>query len=136
MSAFTEEQLDNWFTYHPPTTEQVLLYTRIGAAETECLQRVQQVVGFAAKMGQTLLEQEQFEYVNAGFRSFADFINEVCPPCADTTVALRALRLARNFCNEFLRAGPSASRLDVTGMGIHLRAARFQANSAIACGGK
>lgn len=134
----TTEQLDNWFTFHPPTDGQGAKYIAITAMERTC----------AEMLTMPGLTHDQ---VNATLRKFVELIDEAAPDSADKTAAIRCVRIARNAMNEAIvqavRAEHPASHcLWVCDYGsvslpcqlaIHeLAKARWQANSAIACGGK
>jgi len=132
-------QLDNWFTYHPPTAETEPKYAAIRAAEGEVYVRVTQTV---YEVGPDI--KQVYDEINRVTRRFAEVIDANAPDSADKTAAIRCVRLARNLLNEWVtqRAKPVAGRdhNDVQALYVaaemELRRARWQANSAIACGGK
>lgn len=135
--SLTTDQLDNWFTYHPPTDEQKPKYAAIRDAELRCRD--------LEKHGTVTHDR-----VNATLRDFVGVIDAHAPDSADKTAAIRCVRIARNALNEALvlcdivanAAAPSlrgqAAVIDVLldEAGRQLCLARWQANSAIACGGK
>lgn len=132
----SQEQLDNWFTYHPPTGDQASIYAEIRAAEAQAAQ----VIVVILNDGDSALANH--DNVNAGCRHFAEQIDIFCPDSADKSAAIRCVRLARNALNDALVLKNRAESVtaDVValcrGAEEQLRAARWQANSAIACGGK
>lgn len=130
----TPDQLDNWFTYHKPTPETAPKYQAIRDAEFEC----HKLAG-SYTMGDYFASREDCDVVNATLRAFAEVIDANAPDSADKTAAIRCVRLARNALNEHIMSC-------VLGFPVHVNMlaeasrqlvlARFQANSAIACGGK
>lgn len=126
----TPEQLDNWFTYHPPTEETAPRYKAVRAAELRCAMDLDDAI--ADDCDRSI----RFDRVNKATRTFAEVIDANAPDCADKSAAIRCVRLARNAANEAIVAEPDhAGDLRVM-CGQNLTAARFQANSAIACNGK
>lgn len=130
----TPDQRDNWFTYHAPTPETAPKYTAIRDAE-EC----------AASCMTALLNgggAATHDVVNARCRAFAETIDALAPDSADKSAAIRCVRLARNAMNEALvvasKFGPEDALVIilVREAASELRRARWQANSAIACGGR
>lgn len=146
----TPDQLDNWFSYHAPTDDTTPRYAAIREAEQEfhmALTTALYVVRGGTGEERPLLPP-LFDKVNAAARAFAVVIDGQAPDSADKTAAIRCVRLGRNFANEAIIAAQTERRGDIP---VHvwatsefLRAcadaeivkARFQANSAIACGGK
>ena len=134
----TEEQLDNWFSYHSPTEETAPKYAAIRAAEEVARHRIVQTdieVGPDTK--------QLHEEINVAMRQFAKVIDANAPDSADKTAAIRCVRLARNLFNEWaiLRGQPPAQwryHPDAVWSAavMELLKARMQANSAIACGGR
>lgn len=134
----TQAQLDSWFVWHPPTDETRPKYEAIRTAEEDAHVRithalsgnvwddVEKCVRPAKHPG------ERFTEVNEACKAFVIVIEQNAPPCADTTVAIRAVRLARMYANETIVTGLVAC---VHGGHDELRVARFWANCAIACGG-
>ena len=107
---FTSEQLDNWFTFHPPTEESTPRYQAIRAAGVECHKLV----------GSLVLRAQ----------------GQLAP---DKTAAIRCIRLGRNAANEviMLHVNGAPEYVDCFAEASHqLVLARWQASSAIACGGK
>lgn len=130
----TPDQLDNWFTYHPPTDETAPKYAAIRAAEAACF-----AVFDAAWSGS--MDNRAYGPVNEACRAFAVAIDENCPDSADKSAAIRCVRLARNAANEelafLIQSGGSGGNPALeTQANDNLRAARWQANAAIACGGR
>ena len=140
----TPEQLDNWFTYHAPTPETGPKYLAIREAEIASARPIVAILN-----GSTIIATH--DEVNAACRAFAEAIDANVPDSADKSAAIRCVRLARNAANEAIvtmnherrEAGHVAwerpSRTVVTlcrEAESELRRARWQANSAIACGGK
>jgi hypothetical protein len=79
--------------------------------------------------------------------AFVTLINELCPSSADSSAAIRCVRLARNAYNEYLcevirhlqgRTSPHPVSLEHWKQVAweKLTEARWQASAAIACGGK
>ena len=134
----TTEQLDNWFTYHAPTDDQRVRYVALTSMERDCTELL-------TMPGLTHVQ------VNYRLRNFVELIDANAPDCADKTAAIRCVRLARNAMNEAIMQAvrsehPATHCLWVCDhdavslpcrIAIHeLIKARWQANSAIACGGK
>lgn len=63
--GFTEEEIENNFTYHAPKGDQT----------------------------------ERYEKINEAAKNFAKVVKEVTPDCADQTVAIRSIMLARMQAN-------------------------------------
>ena len=125
----TTEQLDNWFTYHTPTEDTAPRYKAIRAAEFKCAADIDDALG-------NYIGHAAHERINAACKDFAIVIDAQAPDCADKSAAIRCVRLARNAANEAIVARTDhAADLRVM-CAQNLTAARFQANSAIACGGK
>jgi hypothetical protein len=141
----TSDQLDNWFTYHPPTNEQSPKYGAIRLAEQE----VHSVFGglrsrlALAREGVNVdanqLTIDDCDKVNAVTRALVEAIDANAPDSADKTAAIRCVRLARNGANEWIMSNVSGYPLHVDSLALataELVKARWQANSAIACGGR
>lgn len=130
----TPEQLDNWFSHHAPTEETAPKYAAIRAAEFECHK-----LGASLTMAEYTATTDDYAAINATLRAFAEAIDANAPDSADKTAAIRCVRLARNCFNEQVASA-------INGFPVHINMvaegarqlvlARFQANSAIACGGK
>lgn len=71
MDDTVEEQIKNWFTYHPPQPGQ----------------------------------PEKYQALRRAGREFAETIAAECPPCADTTAALRKVREAVMTANAAIACG-------------------------------
>ena len=141
----TPAQRDAWFSYHPPTPETAPKYAAIREAE-----KAAAMVVDSARFGDV-----DYGRVNVVMLAFADAIAELAPNCADRTAAIRCVRLARNAANEALAEGMvmaqdllelSGTTTPIEDRGPWISAlcgearsllihARWQANSAIACGG-
>jgi hypothetical protein len=133
----TTEQLDNWFTYHPPTEEQAPKYAHIRNIE-EVFRKT--LLFNAIPAAKTPLAA--YSMINDAARNLAYAIDANAPDCADKDAAIRCVRIARNAANEAIAT--------MNGDGVmeeminaciqvaieNAMAARWQANSAIACGGK
>lgn len=128
----TSDQLDNWFTYHAPTEETAPKYAAINAAKDLFVNEV------VAAMTTEGLALDRFDKINKAARMYVETICLVVPDCVDRAAAIRCVRLARYAANEAIaQAGNEI-------LGKHLAqvfaqnvlASRWQANSAIACGGK
>lgn len=140
----TREQLDNWFTYHPPTEDVAPKYAVIRKAEQE----VHSLLGefrlraHHRNTGQSAqgFDAADCDRVNAVTRAFAETIDAHAPESADKSAAIRCVRLARNAANEWVMANASPGfPLYVDNLVIAQEEAvkaRWQANGAIACGGK
>lgn len=134
----TPDQLDNWFTYHAPTDETAPKYAAIRHAESAVVFDITQTSyeGVTCAVLHTR--------INAVTRHFAETIDALAPDSADKSAAIRCVRLARNFFNEWAVESqkPAGDRSWADPVVLFDRAvfeltrARFQANSAIACGGR
>lgn len=125
----TTEQLDNWFTYHPPTDETRPKYAAILDAQRAAALAFHNAPGKADRSA-------AFFDVNATTRFFVEVIDANAPDSADKTAAIRCVRLARNAINEALVSFDTEHRLLFDVAIAELLKARWQANSAIACGGR
>lgn len=125
----TPDQLDNWFRYHPPTDETKPKYMAIRAAEHGAAQDINDAVGNFAGA-------EAFNRINATCKAFAVVIDTEAPDSADKSAAIRCVRLARNAANEAVIAEAEHRNDCLVICAQELTKARWQANSAIACGGK
>ena len=134
----TSDQLDNWFTYHPPTADTAPKYAEIRATEQEavraCIAAVTDPEGGPAA--------KRCALVNQATRCFVEVIDANAPDSADKTAAIRCVRLMRNAANEAVMLAASQSADPVQANTLfqvivtEAWKARWQANSAIACGGK
>lgn len=140
--SLTPDQLDNWFTYHPPTEETAQKCAAIRAAEFECHKAFAALAAraYPLKTPDTKpLTAKDCDEVNRLTRALAEVIDANAPDCADKTAAIRCVRLARNAANESVMANALMFPLHINSMQEAIRQlvlARWQANSAIACGGK
>jgi hypothetical protein len=127
----TSDQLDHWFTYHATTEETAPKYAAIGRAQLDA----DFAVSTCCAADNTEPAHVNHENVNAVMRAFAVAVDTIAPDCADKTAAIRCIRLARNAANEAIVMPKGAPRL-IAIAHTELQKARWQANSAIACGGK
>lgn len=133
----TPDQLDNWFTYHPPTPETTPKYGAIRAAEQDVhtlLRGLRDEMGAGGKLAPTDCDK-----VNAVTRALAEVIDANAPDSDDKAAAIRCVRLARNATNEIIMrtfGGASYEEGAFTVAHGEVTKARWQANSAIACGGR
>lgn len=134
----TQEQLDNWFTYHNDP-EKAPKYQAIRAAAENCRKvagEVFQAVEAEQCHSQPVGKAERVDLygrVNHVMKTFAEVIVANCPPSADTTAAVRCVRLARMAINEQLSTGTTGANHLIYDQVL---LARFQASSAIALDGK
>lgn len=128
----TSDQLDNWFTYHAPTEETAPKYAAINAAKDLF---VNEVVAAITTEG---MVQDRFDKINKAARAFSETIDVNAPDSADKTAAIRCVRIARNAANEAIaQAGNEILEKHLAQVfAQNVLASRWQANSAIACGGK
>lgn len=125
----TPEQRDNWFTYHVPTEVTKPKYTAIRAAEIGTSMAIDDAIG-------NFTGPDAFNRINAACLAYADVIDTQAPDSADKSAAIHCVRLARNAANEAVVADVEhANDLRVI-CAQELVKARWQANSAIACGGR
>ena len=123
----TDEQRDNWFTYHAPTDETAPKYAAIRAAEA----RAVETITMALDEGRGAA----YDLINEACRAFAMVIDEQAPDSADKGAAIHCVRLARNAANEAVIDPAGAGRLQAVAF-TEIQKARWQANAAIACGGR
>lgn len=127
----TPEQLENWFTYHPPTDEQKARYAAIKKAYDVVHDRLVVLsVGYTGPVVKLT-----YDTVNAECRALVEAIDANAPDSADKTAAIRCVRLVRNAINEGLSHGDHTRFLLELAHADLIRA-KWQANSAIACGGR
>ena len=126
-----EDQMDLWFTYHPPDDETLPKHTALREAHAACTGVIAQVMGDASGTS-----AKDFGALNAAIREFADVINEQAPDSADKTAAIRCLRLARNAFNEALHRWNSLGEGEYSVLTMigdqELFKARWQASAAVA----
>jgi NTP pyrophosphatase (non-canonical NTP hydrolase) len=92
----TTEQLDHWFKYHQHNDPKIReAYSTINGWYNACNGLIQAVYN-----GNTEIT---YDHVTTFLRQYAGVIVEHAPPSADTTAAIRCLRLVRNALNEYLR---------------------------------
>lgn len=147
-SMISKEQLNKWFTHHPPTPETAPKYAAIREAESVAARPLVAILN-----GGTLAT---YDAVNTSCRAFVEAVDANAPGGDDKAAAIRCVRLARNAANEALAlhatenaghplAGARPPESDwqqpsynvimlVREAEAELRRARWQANSAIACG--
>ena len=122
------------FIYHAPNEDTAPRYAAIRAAEDAC----HDVVG-SLTMAEYTATAADYTRVNSVLRVFAETIDSNAPDSADKTAAYRCVRLARNALNEHIAAsmGNFPTRINCLAEATRqLVLARWQANSAVACGGK
>ena len=122
------------FIYHAPNEDTAPRYAAIRAAEDAC----HDVVG-SLTMAEYTATAADYTRVNGVLRAFAETIDSNAPDSADKTAAYRCVRLARNALNEHIAASINdfQPRINLLSEAIRqLVLARWQANSAVACGGK
>jgi hypothetical protein len=124
------------FEYQPPNAATAPKYAAIREAERVATAACIDSMNVGAWRGRTPTnddKQAAFIVIGHATKALHDLIERECPPCADTTAALRCVRLARMAANEVV-AGPAD--IDVGGIaaqcGDNLRAARWQACAAVA----
>jgi hypothetical protein len=129
--VLTPEQLDHWFTYHPPTEETAPKYAAIQRGQLDA------DFGIAVSCAPDSPDPDAVRHgnINAVTRNFVGIIDANAPDSADKTAAIRCVRLARNAANEAVTNPKGAPRL-IAIAATELQKARWQANSAIACGGR
>lgn len=130
----SKETLDNHFSYHALTEETTPNYAAIRAAEFEC----HKLCG-SMSMAEYTATAADYDTVNATLRTFAEVIDANAPDSADKAAAIRCVRLARNALNEHVASCLLSYPVHINMLAEASRQlvlARFQANSAIACGGK
>ena len=131
--------LDRHFTYHAPTEDVAPKYAAIRAAEFKAHILFAQLRERSAPAEGQPLTVEDCDAVNETTRALAEAIDVNAPDSADKTAAYRCVRLARNGANEWIMAHVSGYPLHVDSLVLateNLVLARWQANGAIACGGK
>ena len=144
----TPEQLENWTVYHAVTDDTGPRYAAIRDAERAFHDAVFVAVYDIREQHKTNPPKYAVAYdeVSLAARMFIEVIDAQAPDSADKTAAIRCVRLARNAANEALYAAVGEIdtpihkwvNADTMEAEAHRQAvlARFQANSAIACGGK
>ena len=127
----TEEQLDNWFNYKPPTVENLPKYKAIGAERNACLAMV-------AEIQSEMSQEDCYPLIAKTLRTFMEVIDANAPDSADKSAAFRCVANARMACNEFVAGRASGvERARCIPIAIdNIMLARWQANRSIACGGK
>jgi len=151
VNMLTTEQIGNWFTYHAPTEETAPKYAEIRAAEigmADVLATLHANVN--DRFGVGTMEKVSLAFygrVNLEASGMVRVIDANAPDCADKTAAIRCVRLVRNAANEVTAALVACQErgdlysLDwfeavLTIARAELFKARWQACSAIACGGR
>jgi hypothetical protein len=109
------------FVYHAPTPATAPRYAAIRDAERACRDYI------AGTDGKD--RPAAFAAINAACRNFATVIEAVAPKCADTTTAVRCVRLARMEANEAVATGAADGW---RAMSDALRQARMWACAAVA----
>ena len=134
----TKEELDNWFTYHPPTEETIPKYAAVREAEDLCHQAFGRMRLSVAEKCEVVTPAD-CAIINDVTRNFAEVIDAQAPNSADKSAAIRCVRLARNAANEHITSQVAGfpTYFDLAAeFSRQLVLARWQANSAIACGGR
>jgi hypothetical protein len=126
-------QLDAYFTYHAPTEEQKPKYANITSARDACATKL---AGAFVSYQSTGKNATYFDVVNKATREFAEVIDANAPVSADTTAAIRCVRLARNAANQALTEPVNSLVVFAAIVDAELFKAQWQANSAIALEGK
>jgi hypothetical protein len=123
------------FVYRAPTPETSPKHAAINEAYAACCATVSQLLGVDWWQGDHAgLHDAAAAYasINDACRVFYTAIREHAPAGEDRTAAERCVRLSRMAANEFIGA-PAA---DLARQALdNLRAAKWQANAAIALGG-
>lgn len=120
--------IDHLFTYHAPTDEQKPKYAAIRAAEGSCSEVLVALVT-ESDTRLNVSSHDAYKEVNAVTKEFFKVVLEVCPTSADTSAALRCIRLARNAMNEYV----TNRYEEIAGIArAQILQARWQACSAIA----
>ncbi|NDE81318.1 MAG: hypothetical protein EB037_10450 [Actinobacteria bacterium] len=129
----TRAQRDNWFTYHFPTTETEPKHKAILEKERSVR------LSIAQAFHDGLVGAALYQLISNGCEAFAVLIDGLAPDSADKSAAIRCVRLAYDAYNEAATPVDGAANKNQTWLiGIaeaELVKARWQANSAIACGG-
>ena len=137
----TALQLNAWFVYHAPTDDTKPRYEAIRKKEEDAHVVVTHALnGVVWDDAEKELRPakglpERFAEINRICKELAQTIEQHAPGCADTTVAVRAVRLAKMYANEAVVLGQVTGDAAVVQAHEQLRQARFWANAAIACGG-
>lgn len=152
--SITEDDLNRWFTYHPPDDTTFAHYKAIRAAEVACFKVVENLLVHysretAERNGGEPPRQNTEDRIahhaaaNDVLLAFARVVLEHAPDSADRTASIRAIRLARNALNEAIAMknedgvhGPVVREILFDRAVTALYDARWQAAGAIACGGR
>lgn len=122
------------FVYHAPTEDTTPRYAAIRGVENACHD-----VARSLTMSEYTTTAADYDVINDALRQFAEVIDANAPDSDDKTAAIRCVRLARNALNEHIAAciGGFPTHINCLAEAHRqLVLARWQANSAIACGGK
>lgn len=84
------------FHYIPPTPTTAPKYAAIRTGESNARDRI----GIALNPANNFDRQAKFDHICEACREFADLIESTCPQSADTTTAIRSVRLVRMRANE------------------------------------
>lgn len=118
------------FVYIPPNDTTAPKYAAIRAAWDHALTVCRDAVVDDCD------PQQRHKMVGDVTRAFADAIESTCPPCADTSAAVRCARLARMAANEAigctLRGDDKGAAENDRRCADNLIAARWQACAAVA----
>lgn len=126
--TISPELLKAYFTYHAPTDETRPKYRAIEAARRRFYDRVMKDLLFA----DDLLAQTKAACIREEALLFAEAINEQCPVCSDTALAIHHLRMAVAGINQIIFQAQSAPVL----WEVELSRCLVIANRAIALGGR
>lgn len=88
------------FAWHPPTDEQRPKYQQLQIGFMAVVERAK--ASFAEATYGVRADQDVFDNFTKTVTAYAELIEELCPPSADRTAALRCLRLAHNAVNDIL----------------------------------
>lgn len=110
--AISQNDLNDWFRYHPPTDETAPKHRGVSAVFSMLQTRIGLALGAVgdpavkrfALDGTTVgpADASAFDLVNASLRAAVEEIDRLVPDCADKTVAVRALRFVRMAANKAL----------------------------------
>jgi hypothetical protein len=128
----TQEQIDHWFGFHPPTEVTKPIFDALDAAAEVCRLSVQDATFPSAEVPKAA----RFAAVAVSVQTFAQAINKAAPESADKTAAIRCLRLARMAANRAINAkGAAGDRVALRALD-EIDGAHWNASAAVACGGK
>ena len=119
------------FTYHAPNADTTPRYKIIRKEESKVFGVIQDQYAnnFAID---TIKTQEAYDAINRACYYFAAACEQLCPPCADLSAAIRCIRLVRMMANEGLATCVKPNLQKDGPMFTQLMLARMQACAAIA----